>query len=55
MKSKVNSYLISGAILVYFGLKDDDFVIWYNGLALVIGITAFIFAFIEYQKTKTKE
>ncbi len=55
MKNKVNTYLISGIFLTYFGLKDDDFVIWYNGIALVLGITALIYAFIEYRKTKKEE
>ena len=50
MKSKVNAYLISGIFLTYFGLKDDNFVIWYNGVALILGITALVFAYIEYRK-----
>ncbi len=55
MKNKANTYLISGIFLTYFGLKDDDFVIWYNGIALVLGITALIYAFIENRKTKKEE
>lgn len=55
MKNKINRYLISGAILTYFGLKDDDFIIYYNGIALAAGIIAFIFAFIEYQKSKKQD
>lgn len=55
MKSKVNTYLISGVFLTYFGLKDENFVIWYNGVALILGITALIYALIEYRKTKKEE
>jgi drug/metabolite transporter superfamily protein YnfA len=50
--SKANTYLISGIFLIYFGLKDENFVIWYNGVALILGITALIYAFIEHRKTK---
>ena len=55
MKNKVNTYLISGIFLTYFGLKDNNFVIWYNGVALILGMTALIYAFIEYKKTKKEE
>ncbi|WP_223033402.1 hypothetical protein [Hanstruepera marina] len=54
MKSKLNMYLISGIFLTYFGLKDANFVIWYNGIALILGFTALILAFIEYKKNKGK-
>ena len=54
MKSKVRTYMISGVFLTYFGLKDD-FVIWYNGIALVLGISSFVLAYIEYRKDKDIE
>jgi hypothetical protein len=52
MNNKVKTYLIAGALLTYYGLKDDSFLIWYNGLALVLGITALILAYITYRKDK---
>lgn len=53
MKNKINRYIISGAILTYFALKDlNNFDILYNGIALAAGITAFIFAYLEFKKQK---
>ncbi|MEP0264651.1 hypothetical protein [Dokdonia sp.] len=54
MNNKVKTYLISGAFLTYYGLKDDNFLIWYNGLALALGITALILAYITYRKDKNQ-
>lgn len=54
MKNKHGKYIVSGVLLTYFGLKDENFLIWYNGVALVLGITAFVFAYLEYRKTKNK-
>ena len=51
--NKKNTYLIAGIMLTYFGFKDEKFVIWYNGIALMLGITAFIAAYLEYRKSKT--
>ncbi|GGG30939.1 hypothetical protein GCM10011344_34850 [Dokdonia pacifica] len=55
MNNKTKTYLIPGVLLTYFGLKDDDFLIWYHGVALALGITAFVFAYLEYNKTKNKK
>jgi len=55
MNSKVTRYLIAGVILTYFGLKDDDFVLWYNGVALVMGLVAFFYAYKEYEKNKEEK
>lgn len=54
MKGKVKTYVIAGVFLSYFGLKGE-FVIWYNGIALVLGISAFVLAYIEYRKEKDIE
>lgn len=46
MFSKQNRHIISGIILVYFGVKDyDDFHLLYNGVALAFGIYSFVLAF----------
>jgi hypothetical protein len=54
MNNKVKAYLIPGVFLTYFGLKDD-FLIWYNGIALILGLTSFVFAYLEYRKAKKEE
>ncbi len=54
MKSTVRTYVIAGVFLTYYGLKGD-FVIWYNGIALVLGISSFVMGYIEYQKGKDIE
>lgn len=54
MNNKVKTYLIPGIFLTYFGLKGD-FLIWYNGIALILGLTALVFAYLEYRKTKKEE
>lgn len=51
---KVNQYLISGVILCVFALRTEEFEIFYNGIALTIGIAAFFMAYIEYKKTKAE-
>ncbi len=54
MNNKVKIYLIPGIFLTYFGLKGD-FLIWYNGVALILGLISLVFAYIEYKKTKKEE
>lgn len=54
MNNKYGTYIVSGVLLTYFGLKDENFVIWYNGVAVVLGITAFVFAYLEYRKSKNQ-
>lgn len=52
---KVRSYLLAGFFLAYFGLKDiENFNLLYNGVALGVSITAFIMAYFEYRKEKSK-
>jgi hypothetical protein len=55
IKNKTKTYLLSGIFLTYFGLSDDNFLVWYNGIALVLGITAFVGAYLEYKKHKDLE
>ena len=54
MNNKVKTYLIPGIFLTYFGLKGD-FLIWYNGIALILGLTALVFAYLGYRKTKKED
>ena len=54
VKNKINTYVIAGVFLTYYGLSDKDFTIWYNGVAHVLGIVAFIAAYLEYRKSKKK-
>jgi hypothetical protein len=52
---KIRSYLISGILLTIISLKNlDNFSIFYEGIALAIGVAALIMAAVEYMK-KTKE
>ncbi len=53
MKNRKNSFLFSGILLAYFALKGE-FLVWYNGIALVMSITALVFAFLEYKKEKSR-
>ena len=54
MNNKLKTYLIPGIFLTYFGLKGD-FLIWYNGIVLILGMTSLVFAYLEYKKTKKEE
>ena len=51
MNRKTKTYLISGLFLTYFGLKDN-FLIFYNGIALLLGLTALYMAYREYKNEK---
>ena len=54
--NKIISYLISGAFLTFIGLKDiENFNIFYEGIALALGITALTLAGIEYTKKIDQE
>jgi hypothetical protein len=54
--NKIKTYLISGVFLTFIGLKDiDNFYIFYEGIALGIGITAFALAGVEYMKKNDEE
>lgn len=48
MINKRTRHIISGIILMYFGLKDyNNFHLLYNGIALGFGIYAFVLAFMS--------
>jgi uncharacterized membrane protein len=54
--TKIRNYLISGIFLIFIGLKDiDNFSIFYEGIALGLGLTALVLALIEYMKKFDKD
>lgn len=50
MNKKVGKYLFIGFLLLYYALKDDDFIVMYNGIAIVVAIISFYLAYSEYKK-----
>jgi len=53
MKNNFKLYLFSGILLTYFGLKGE-FILLYNGIALLMAGLAFYHAFLEYRKKNTE-
>jgi hypothetical protein len=54
--NKIRSYLISGIFLIFVALKDiEHFYIFYEGIALGLGVTALILAGIEYMNRVDQE
>jgi hypothetical protein len=54
--NKTRTYLISGVFLTFYGLKDlGHFYVFYDGIALALGITALVLAGIEYKKKIDQE
>ncbi|QNR25140.1 hypothetical protein [Croceimicrobium hydrocarbonivorans] len=54
MNKKLRTYLISGLVLLYLGLSDDNFMLSYHGIAVAAGLTSFAFAYIEWKKESDK-
>jgi hypothetical protein len=55
-KNKIRTYLISGTLLTFLALKDiEHFHIFYNGIALGLGLTGLILAAIEYKSKADQE
>jgi hypothetical protein len=56
MPNKIRAYVASGIFLTFIALKDlDNFYIFYEGIALCVGVTALILAAIEYKKKADQE
>jgi|GEM_PF-4343250 len=54
--NKFRSYLIAGVFLTFISLKDiEHFYVFYEGIALALGITALALAGIEYKKKIDQE
>jgi mannose/fructose/N-acetylgalactosamine-specific phosphotransferase system component IIC len=52
---KLNSFLFFGFLLTFYAVQDlPEFIIFYHGVALLIGITSLILALIEYKKHQDK-
>lgn len=54
--NKAKSYLIAAVFLLYISFKDvENFNVFYEGIALALGITALALAGIEYKRKIDEE
>ncbi len=45
-------YFIPGIILIFFALKDNEFLIFYHGIALLLGLTAIVLGYRKHSEFK---